>query len=142
MRERKRISYLRILVPLLCLGAPIAGAPAFPPPPMGRLATLPGTCAFTTLAWVGQRLGDGSGRPLTPSPGSAVTLANGVRGVSYDDVPAIQRTKVGDRVMTCLAKLPAHCPPGDRRGKWYATSNLRTNEAWLLPDAEHMCGGA
>jgi hypothetical protein len=44
--------------------------------------------------------------------------------------------------MTCLTKLPTHCPPGDQRGKWYTTTNLRTDESWTLPDAEHMCGGA
>lgn len=114
-----------------------ARMPASPMPP-ARL----GTCRFTTVSWVGQRLGDGSGRPLVPSPGSAVTLANGVRGIAYDDIAAVQKSRVGDRVMTCLSQLPTHCPPGDRRGKWYTTTNLRTNEVWSLPDAEHMCGGA
>ena len=121
---------------LASTGQTVTAAPiAKPPAALGR-------CAFTTIAWVGQRLGDGSGRPIVPSPGSALTLANGVRGVAYDDVPAVQKSRIGDRVMTCLAKLPRHCPPGDRRGKWYTTTNLRTDEAWTLPDAEHMCGGA
>ena len=118
------------------------GATVFPRPPRGRIASVPGTCVFTRVFWVGQRLGDGSGRPVVPSPGSAVTLANGVRGVAYDDIPAVQASRVGDRVMTCLAKLPTRCPPGDERGKWYTTTNLRTDEAWTLPDAEHGCGGA
>lgn len=121
--------------------AAIGGTPVASTPTPGPPATL-GTCAFTTIAWVGQRLGDGSGRPIVPSPGSSVRLADGVLGVSYDDVPAIQRSRVGDRAMTCLAKLPRSCPPGDRRGRWYTTTNLRTDEAWTLPDAEHGCGGA
>ena len=128
-----------------CLGpAPLALiAAAGPAAAMtDRPPAVVGHCAFTTIGWVGQRLGDGSGRPLVPSPGSAVTLADGVRGVSYDDVPAVARSRVGYRVMTCLAKLPRHCPPGDGRGRWYTTTNLRTDEAWTLPDAEHQCGGA
>lgn len=125
-------------MPLVCVMDAAAVQSPAPQMPPSRL----GSCAFTTIAWVGQRLGDGSGRPLLPSPGSAVSLANGVRGVGYDDVPAIQRSHVGDRVMTCLAKLPHHCPPNDRRGKWYTTTNLRTDEAWTLTYAEHGCGGA
>jgi hypothetical protein len=39
-------------------------------------------------------------------------------------------------------RLPTNCPPGDHRGKLYTTTNLRTEEAWTLPDAEHGCGGA
>ncbi|WP_375395914.1 hypothetical protein [uncultured Sphingomonas sp.] len=128
-----------MLAVVALMSSPGAGRLPVPaPPPPGIV----GQCAFTTISWVGQRLADASGRPLDPSPGSSVTLANGVRGVAYEDVPAIQKSHVGDRVMTCLAKLPTHCPPGDDRGKWYTTTNLRTDESWMLPDAEHMCGGA
>ena len=114
----------------------LIGASAPPGPP-----TRVGMCAFTTIRSVGQRLEDGAGRPV-PDSGSSIMLANRVYGVSYDQVAAVQHSRVGDRVMTCLAKLPTHCPPGDQRGRWYTTTNLRTYESWTLPDAEHMCGGA
>lgn len=99
-------------------------------------------CAFTTIESVGQRLEDGRTGEVIAGSGSAVTLANGVYGVSYDQVVAVNASRRGDRVMTCLVKLPQHCPPGDRRGRYYTTTNLRTDDSWTLPDAEHRCGGA
>jgi hypothetical protein len=102
---------------------------------------VPGTCAFTRIKAVTTRLSDGAGHAV-PDSGSAVVLDNGVDGVSYDTVPEVQRSRRGDRVMTCLVKLPTNCPRGDHRGKLYTTTNLRTQESWTLPDAEHYCGGA
>jgi hypothetical protein len=130
----------RLMFTLSMITALYGPAPAAAP----RKATPPrtiGACAFTTVSEVSQRLEDENHKPIENS-GSMITLANGVYGVSYDEVPAVNASRVGDRVMTCLAKLPHHCPPGDQRGKWYTTTNLRTDEAWVLPDAEHMCGGA
>ena len=111
--------------------------------PAGRMnlvPTKPGTCVFTRIKEVTTRLSDGR-RPI-PDSGSAVILANGVYGVSYDTVPEVQRARAGDRVMACLVRLPQDCPPGDHRGKLYTTTDLRTEESWTLPDAEHSCGGA
>ena len=118
-----------------------AALPLLAAAPASAMPVRLGTCAFTTIKRIETRLEDADHRPV-PESGAAVALANGVYGVSYDHVPAVERSRVGDRVMTCLARLPTHCPPGDRRGRWYLTGNLRTGEAWLLPDAEHMCGGA
>jgi uncharacterized protein len=36
--------------------------------------------------------------------------------------------------------FPKDCPHA--RGKFYSATNLRTQGSWLLPDAQHMCGGA
>ena len=96
-----------------------------------------GTCAFTTVKEVTTRLNDGD-----PNMGSAIILANGVNGVSYDRVPGVERSRARDRVITCLVRLPHNCPKGDERGKVYTTTNLRTLESFTLPDAEHICGGA
>jgi len=125
----------------LCVIAAVSAEGAAPPT-VGSPPAVVGRCAFTTIRWVGQRLGDPETHRDVPDTGSSLTLVNGVMGVSYDQVPAVNRSRAGDPVMTCLARLPRHCPPGDRRGKWYATANLRTNEAWMLPDSEHQCGGA
>jgi hypothetical protein len=122
---------------IAALGGP---APAAAPHKATPPKTL-GACAFTTISEVGERFEDQTHKPV-PNSGSMIRLANGVYGVSYDEVPAVNASRVGDRVMTCLAKVPHHCPPGDQRGKWYTTTNLRTDEAWTLPDAEHECGGA
>ncbi len=54
----------------------------------------------------------------------------------------VERSRVGDPAIVCLASLPQDCPKGDERGKVYASADLRTLLAWSLPDAEHMCGGA
>ena len=100
-----------------------------------------GQCALTTISAVGTRLVGENNRPV-PESGSAVELANGVYGVSYDRVRAIRRSRVGDRVRTCLVSIPRSCPPGDDRGREYRTTNLRTRQSWTLPDSQHSCGGA
>lgn len=106
------------------------------------IPTRVGTCAFTHVREVSQRLEDGVTHRVIPNSGSAVTLANGLYQVSYDQIGAVNRSRRGDPVWACLMSLPANCPPGDHRGKLYTTTNLRTEEAWTLPDAEHGCGGA
>ena len=113
-----------------------AATPALAAPP-ARV----GSCAYSTIARVGQRLVGENGRQI-PDSGSAVELRNGVYGVSYGQVEAVARSRVGDRVFTCLISIPRRCPPGDARGRMYTTTNLRTEESWTLPDAQHRCGGA
>ena len=101
-----------------------------------------GSCAFTTVREVTQRLANPATHRSVANTGSTVVLANGVLGVSYDQVPAVNASRRGDRALTCLVKVPQHCPPGDRRGRLYTTTNLRTDESWTVPDSEHQCGGA
>ena len=100
-----------------------------------------GECAMTTVERVGFRLEDGDGRPV-PDSGSAIILANRVYGVSYDRIAAVDASRAGDPVLTCLVGLPQDCPPGDDRGRQYRSTNRRTGLSWTLPDAQHMCGGA
>ncbi len=130
---------MRIITTALAMIGMVA-APAFAAPKGVRPGRI-GLCTATTVAFVGTRLEDGAGHPV-PDSGASVRLANGVYGVSYDHVPAVQHARRGDRALTCLVRLPSHCPPGDDRGRWYTTTDLRTMESWTLPDAEHMCGGA
>ena len=94
-----------------------------------------GACVATRIATMGFRLG-------TPESGPAIVLADASRRSSYDEVPAIASSRGGDPVVTCLVTLPEGCPPGDRRGKRYRTTNRRTGASWVLPDGEHACGGA
>jgi hypothetical protein len=104
--------------------------------------TRPGTCAFTHVRQVTQRLEDGVTHRVIPGSGSAVSFANGLYQVSYDQVRAVNASRRGDPVWICLIRLPQNCPPGDNRGKLYTTTNLRTEESWTLPDSEYACGGA
>ena len=99
------------------------------------LPTEIGACSETTIKDIGYRLGD-------PDSGSAISYANGGGQVSYDTIPEIHRSRVGDPVRLCLVSIPEDCPPGDDRGKVYSATNLRTGESWEAPDSQHSCGGA
>ena len=101
-----------------------------------------GDCAQTQVLRVEQRLANGTTKKPIPLSGSAVVFADGIYQVSYDQVPAIDKSKAGDPVLICLVSLPKDCPPGDNRGKVYTATNLRRLESWTLPDSEHQCGGA
>ena len=114
------------------------GAPAH----ADGLPTRVGACANTTIKSVGTRLVDSSNDEPIPDSGSAVNFANGGYQVSYDTIPAIERSRKGDPVRMCLVSIPKGCPKGDDRGREYNTTNLRTHKTWRLPDAQHMCGGA
>jgi len=129
---------LALAIPLI-LACQAAGAQ---PRGHGPVPHRVGQCVRTTIARVGQRLEDGStGQPIANS-GSAVSFANGLAQISYDQVPRVNRSRRGDPVRICLRELPRNCPPGDDRGKIYRTTNLRTGQSWTLPDSQHICGGA
>lgn len=95
-----------------------------------------GDCVETSVTLIGSRL-EG-----VADSGSGVEFANGMSQVSYDVLPGIANSRVGDRVRICLVSVPENCPPGDDRGRVYAGTNLRTNESWTASDSQHMCGGA
>jgi hypothetical protein len=95
-----------------------------------------GDCVQTTVQQVGTRLDN------TPGSGSAISYADSITQVSYDQVPGIDSSQAGDAIKLCLVSLPQNCPPGDDRGKVYSATNLRTGQTWSEPDSEHSCGGA
>lgn len=97
-----------------------------------------GQCARSSISLIEGRL---SGDENFES-GTAVAFGNGGYQVSYDREEAIIASDVGDPVEICLVKIPENCPPGDDRGRWYRTTNLRSGQSWTLPDAQHECGGA
>jgi hypothetical protein len=124
------------LASILSMAANLSQAGADP------LPTRLGQCSQTTISKIATRLEDGvTGRP-TPGSGSAVQFANDGYQVSYDAIPQITRSRVGDPVRMCLVSIPKGCPPGDNRGREYETTNLRTRQSWRLPDSQHSCGGA
>jgi uncharacterized protein YecT (DUF1311 family) len=106
----------------------------------GRVAQ----CTFTKIKSISDRFGG----PLKPptdkfdSSGTGIIFADGGTQVSYGYVRDIARSKVGDRVLLCLVSIPQNCPPGDDRGRFYSGTNVRTKGSWILPDSQHMCGGA
>ena len=98
-----------------------------------------GQCQTTRIEEIGPRLQRIEGE--RPS-GMSVGFANGVWQVSYDAVPAIWGSRVGDATRVCLIWIPTGCPPGDERGRIYEATNLRTRLSWRLPDSSHECGAA
>jgi uncharacterized protein len=112
-------------------------------PPSKNLPGRIGQCTTTKIASIATRFGDEL-KPSTEldSSGSAVSYANGGYQVSYSYISALADSHIGDEVLLCLVSIPKNCPPGDDRGKFYSATNLRTKGSWLLPDAQHMCGGA
>lgn len=106
-----------------------------------RAADLPvriGACSETTISFIGGRLeGDDSFET-----GTAVQFDNGGAQISYDREEGVVNSQIGDPVRICLVSIPEGCPPGDDRGRVYATTNLRTGADWEMPDSQHMCGGA
>lgn len=101
-------------------------------------------CTFTKVAAIATRFGEELKRPTDDldSSGSAVGFANGGNLVSYTYIEPLAESRIGDDVLVCLVSIPKDCPPGDDRGRVYSTTNLRTKGSWMLPDAQHMCGGA
>ena len=122
-----------LLSPILAAAVTLV---ALSPAGAGELPKKVGDCTTTRIAELGSRL-EG-----VPDSGSAVSYENGGVGISYDVVPALRRSRVGDSVKLCLTSIPQDCPAGDERGKTYSATNLRTKGSWELPDSEHMCGGA
>jgi uncharacterized protein len=102
-----------------------------------------GQCAQTVVASVVPRLDPGH-RPTSEDfdSGTAIVFANRGYQVSYEREETLLQSGPGDGAVICLIAIPRHCPPGDARGRVYATTNLRTGQSWSLPDSEHSCGGA
>lgn len=103
-----------------------------------------GQCTKTKIASISTRFGDELKPPTQTldSSGSAISFANRGYQVSYDYIPALGELRIGDEVLLCLVSIPKGCPPSDDRGRGYSGTNLRTGASWILPDAQHMCGGA
>ncbi len=102
-----------------------------------------GQCSVTHIKTLTTRLGDDPLATAPPEGGSAATFVNGGSAVSYDRDAGLAASMVGDPVVLCLMSIPRDCPEGDLRGRVYYGVNLRFENAWwVLPDAEHLCGGA
>ena len=107
-----------------------------------------GECTLSTITELGPRLcsPDATGNcpenlPFDDS-GNTVGSANSFSGVSYDRIPALEKSSKGDVVLICLKSIPKGCPKDDDRGYFWRWKDLRTSGQWELPDSEHMCGGA
>jgi uncharacterized protein len=113
--------------------------------PRGADQPLPakiGSCAVTHITALTTRLGEDPFETAPPEAGTLVQLANGGVGVSYEREPGLVGSKVGDPVSVCLMSIPRDCPQDDERGRMYYGVDLTLRGSWVLPDSQHMCGGA
>ena len=112
--------------------------------PTNGLPQQVGQCTVTRIASISTRFGEELRRPTDEldSSGTAITYSNKGYQVSYSFVDPIATSRIGDEVLLCLMSVPENCPAGDDRGKVYSATNLRSKGVWVLPDAQHMCGGA
>jgi hypothetical protein len=101
-----------------------------------------GACETTSILSIRQKFGEEPPRKSEADRGTAFELKNGVTGVDDGYVDDIAKSRIGDRVRTCLTYIPSDCPKGDERGKVYKTTNLRAHKSWELQDSSHSCGGA
>jgi hypothetical protein len=140
----QRIVTMKIKLSILTIMAVCATVPACADP--YKVKVNPPICETTVVSRVYHAgpPGDGfTGNSRCGACASGIAYANG-KGQSgeYSYVPAMERSRVGDRVRLCLVSFLAGCPAGDDRGHEYTATNLRTHETWKRHDASHMCGGA
>jgi hypothetical protein len=96
-----------------------------------------GECAETRITQVTE---DVQG---APGGGTFVRYENGGNQISYEKLPGLLSSEIGDPVRLCLASVAEGCPPGDERGRFYEGTNLRTGESWEAPSSLVLdCGGA
>jgi len=101
-----------------------------------------GQCALTHIAALTTRLGEDPLESADPSAGSLVRFSNDGIQVSYDRDYGLANSQAGDPVVVCLITIPRDCPAGDERGRVYYGVDLNLRGSWVLPDSQHMCGGA
>jgi uncharacterized protein len=116
-----------------------AAAPRDAEQPMpGKIAG----CTLTHITSLTTRFGEEALADASPEAGSLVQFANGGAQVSYDREPGLVASRVGDPVAICLLSTQRDCPEGDDRGRVYYGIDLALKGSWVLPDSQHMCGGA
>lgn len=111
------------------------------PPLLPGALESPGQCVRTRIADITTRFGE----PITYEnavAGTAISYSNGIFNVSYIREEAFYGVKAGQDVVLCLMNIPYDCPDGDVRGRFYYTLNTVSYSEWVLPDGQHMCGGA
>ncbi len=102
--------------------------------PDGRMPKL-GACFLTRVKAVTTRLVD------VPGSGTSILYDDGHAQVSYDRVAPAERSRRGDPVRLCAVSVPQGCPAKDFRGVVYRATDLAARRTWLMPNAEHQCGG-
>lgn len=100
-----------------------------------------GPCVDTHITEIGTRLTDGNDKPV-PDSGVSIGFSSGLSLVGYSTPPEVKLQHLGDAVRVCLVAVPVGCPPGDDRGKLYRVQDAHLRISYVLPDAQHMCGGA
>ncbi|MCO6185404.1 lysozyme inhibitor LprI family protein [Rhizobium sp. L1K21] len=106
-----------------------------------ELPSVPAQCVMSHVTEVMTRFGE----PLSydnSESGTVFQFANGLYQVSYDREWPMNEVKAGHKVVLCLTQIPHDCPDGDNRGYFYYGLDTETHGSWIMPDSQHMCGGA
>lgn len=109
-------------------------------PQTSGLSLAMGQCVKTSVAKIEQH-------PLVKKDssvidgGDVIQYTNGIKQISYEEIPGINNSQVGDPITLCLISTPPDCLSVDTRGREYAATNVRIGESWTAGDSEHMCGG-
>ncbi len=82
----------------------VEGSTPVRPPALQKV----GDCEITTIMRIAARL-EGTSAHDT---GSAIVYANGVSGVSYEYVPPLHASRIGDQVRLCLVSIFKNYPLG------------------------------
>ena len=118
---RRAVFIVATRIGLVALHTSAASTPA-PPPKLQKV----GDCAITTIMRITARL-EGTSAHDT---GSAIVYANGVSGVSYEYVPPLHASHIGDHIRLCLVSVFKNYPLGGDLGQEYQATNLRTGNHW------------
>src|SRR3954470_5292138 len=101
-----------------------------------------GDCTVTHITELTTRFREGPLAQADDNAGSLVTFANEGVQVSYGHEYGLASSQVGDAAALCLVSIPRDCPKDDERGRTYYGIDLLLKGTWVLPDSQHMCGGA
>lgn len=99
-----------------------------------------GTCVSTKISKIGHRL-EGND-DFSRQSGSAVTFANGVFLVSYNESKVVRAANVGDSVLLCPVATQQGCRATSAPTRTVLMMHRKTSNFWKAYTSSHSCDGA
>lgn len=98
-----------------------------------------GSCYDSEVRNVRFRLESSLDGTLDRNSGSAIEFRDGLYLVGFDRVPAVHRSKIGDRVQICLVAEERNCARGLEPTRTYRVANTRTRDRFTMSDSTKSC---